>query len=92
MQELGVDLTRHRSRALDDLSLGDFDVVISLSPEAAAAFDPPPTGITIEHWEVEDPTVAEGNRDARLDAYRRVRLALEQRIAARFSTESGKSP
>jgi len=92
MQELGVDMTRHRSRALDELSLGDFDVVISLSPEAAAAFDPPPTGLAVEHWEIEDPTVAEGNRDAQLDAYRRVRQALEQRIATRFSTESGKSP
>lgn len=92
MQETGIDLSRHRSQSLADLSLGDFDVVISLSPEAAAAFDPPPTGTTVEHWDIEDPTVTEGNRDAQLAAYRRVRQALEQRIGARFSTEIGKNP
>ena len=69
-----------------------FDVVISLSAEAAAAFDPPPTGLIIEHWEIDDPTENEGNRDAQLDAYRYVRTALEKRIAARFSAESGKMP
>ena len=91
MQEVGVDLSSRSGRALADLSLGDYDLAISLSPEAAAAFDPPPTGITVEHWEIEDPTLAEGNRDTRLEAYRRVRQALEQRIAQRFSTEIGKS-
>jgi uncharacterized protein (UPF0262 family)/protein-tyrosine-phosphatase len=92
MQEVGIDLSEHRSRSLQDLSLGDFDLVVSLSSEAAAAFDPPPTGITVEHWDIEDPTVTEGNRDAQLEAYRRVRRALEERIAARFSAEIGKSP
>jgi protein-tyrosine-phosphatase len=92
MAEVGVDLTRHRSSALADRALTDFDLVISLSNEAAAAFDPPPTGIVVEHWDIEDPTEAEGNRDSRLAAYRAVRQALEQRIAARFSGEIGKSP
>jgi protein-tyrosine-phosphatase len=92
MAEVGVDLTRHRSSALADRSLNDFDLVISLSGEAAAAFDPPPTGLIVEHWEIEDPTEAEGNRDARLAAYRSVRQALERRIAARFSAEGGKTP
>ena len=91
MQELGVDLSAHRSRSLSELSLGDYDLVISLSSEAAAAFDPPPTGITVEHWDIEDPTIAEGNRDTRLEAYRRVRQALEQRIGQRFSAETGKT-
>jgi protein-tyrosine-phosphatase len=91
MAEIGVDLTRHRSCALAERSLGDFDIVISLSGEAAAAFDPPPTGVIVEHWEVPDPTESEGNRDARLAAYRAVREELERRIVARFSAESGKA-
>ena len=92
MVEVGVDLTKHDSHVLKDVTLGDIDVVISLSSEAAAAFDPPPTGLIVEHWEIDEPAVRDGNRDAQLDAYREVRKALETRIAARFSAESGKMP
>jgi uncharacterized protein (UPF0262 family)/protein-tyrosine-phosphatase len=92
MAEIGVDISQHRSRALADRSLSDFDVVISLSSEAAAQFDPPPTGISVEHWEIDDPTSVEGNRDTQLEAYRRVRKALEERIGRRFSAEAGKTP
>jgi uncharacterized protein (UPF0262 family)/protein-tyrosine-phosphatase len=92
MAELGVDLSQHHGHRLSDTALGDIDLVISLSAEAAAAFDPPPTGLIIEHWEIEDPTEMEGNRDAQLDAYRQARSALEKRIAARFSAELGKMP
>jgi uncharacterized protein (UPF0262 family)/protein-tyrosine-phosphatase len=92
MGEVGVDLTQHHSHMLRDVMLGDVDVVISLSSEAAAAFDPPPTGLIVEHWDIDEPASREGNRDAQLDAYREVRKALEKRIAARFSAESGKMP
>jgi uncharacterized protein (UPF0262 family)/protein-tyrosine-phosphatase len=90
MSEIGVDLMPHRSSVLADRSLNDFDVVISLSDEAAAALDPPPAGVTVEHWDIEDPTAAEGSRDSRLATYRTVRQALEKRIAERFSAEAGK--
>jgi len=92
MAEVGISIDQHHSHTLDDISLGDVDVVVSLSSEAAAAFDPPPTGLVVEHWEIDDPTESEGNRDTRLEAYRQVRMALEKRIAARFSVESGKMP
>ena len=92
MQEAGIDLSHHHSRSLSELSLGDFDLAISLSPEAAAALDDKLAGVMVEHWDIEDPTLIEGNRDSQLEAYRRVRQALEVRIAERFSAEVGKSP
>ena len=92
MAEVGVDLNEHHSHTLADVAMGDIDLVISLSHEAAGAFDPPPTGVIVEHWEIDDPTASEGNRDARLEAYRQVRMMLEKRIADRFSAESGKMP
>jgi uncharacterized protein (UPF0262 family)/protein-tyrosine-phosphatase len=92
MAEVGVDLNKHNTQSLSDVSLTDIDIVISLSSEAASAFDPPPTGLIVEHWYIDDPTEAEGNRDAKLEAYRQVRIALEKQIAARFSSEIGKMP
>ncbi len=92
MAELEVDLSQHRSRRLAEITLSDFDLVICLSPEAMAELNPPPSGVAVEYWDIEDPTVSEGNRDARLEAYRRVRNALDSRINARFSAELGKTP
>lgn len=92
MAETGIDLLRHRSSTLSDRSLSDFDLIISLSDEAAAALDPPPAGITVEHWDIDDPTAAEGSRESRLATYRAVRQALEKRIVERFSSDAGKTP
>ena len=40
--------------------------------------------IAVEYWPTNDPTVAAGHREQRLDAYRAVREELEMRIRARF--------
>ena len=92
MAEIGLDLSQHRSRVLSEVALGDFDLAIALSPEAAAALSEAPQSLTVEHWSVADPTQVEGNRETQLDAYRRVRQALEEQIAARFPVEAGKTP
>jgi protein-tyrosine-phosphatase len=89
MQEIGIDLSNHRPTTLEeliDLEGFDFDLVVSLSPEAHhAALDL--TGayeVEVEYWPTEDPTIAEGNREQRLDAYRTVRDQLMKRIRQRF--------
>ncbi|HEY7457550.1 MAG TPA: low molecular weight phosphatase family protein [Xanthobacteraceae bacterium] len=89
MEEVGIDLSRHRPIALEqlaDLEGLDFDLVISLSPEAHHAA----LGLTgdhplkVEYWPTEDPTVVEGNREQRLEAYRAVRDQLMKRVRERF--------
>ena len=91
MDELGIDLSRHRPTSLEelaDLEGLDFDLVVSLSPEAHHAAltltgDHP---LVVEYWPTEDPTGVEGNREQRLDAYRAVRDQLMKRIRERFGT------
>jgi protein-tyrosine-phosphatase len=85
MGECGIDLLEHRPRALADLSLADFDLVIALSREADVALRDEPPRTRIEHWEIEDPTLSEGNREVQMAAYRRVRDALDQRITTQFA-------
>jgi protein-tyrosine-phosphatase len=90
MEEIGIDLSRHRPRTLEELveyEDFDFDLVISLSPEAHhAALEFTRTHpVEVEYWPTEDPTATEGNREQRLDAYRAVRDQLVKRIAERFS-------
>jgi protein-tyrosine-phosphatase len=86
MDELGVDLSRHRPKNFNDLEDTSFDVVISLSPEAhhRAGELARARAIDVEYWPTLDPTLVTGQRDQMLSAYRDVRDALEKRLRARF--------
>jgi protein-tyrosine-phosphatase len=86
MDEIGLDLTRHRPHSIDDLADNAFDLVITLSPEAAAfAQEMARTlAINIENWPTNDPSMEQGSRDQMLDAYRLVRDSLKEKIKARF--------
>lgn len=86
MDEIGVDLTDHRSKTFEDLNADAFDVVISLSPEAHHRAGELARGraVDIEYWPTLDPTLAMGPRDSVLEAYRAVRGGLEARIRRRF--------
>ena len=86
MDEIGIDLARHRPKAFADLQDSSFDVVISLAPEAHhQALEMTRTmAIDAEYWPTLDPTATAGSREQILNAYRDVRDALFQRIKQRF--------
>jgi protein-tyrosine-phosphatase len=86
MDELGADLSRHRSKTFADLEEGAFDLVISLTPEAQhrAVELARHHAVDIEYWPTQDPTLTLGSRDAVLEAYRETRDALATRIRGRF--------
>jgi protein-tyrosine-phosphatase len=86
MDEIGIDLQRHRAKSFDDLEDTSFDLIISLSPEAQhKAVEMTRTmACEVEFWPTFDPTFFEGPREERLDAYRKVRDTLMQRIRQRF--------
>jgi protein-tyrosine-phosphatase len=86
LDELGIDLSRHRSRRVDDLEDSYFDLVISLSPEAQhrAVELTRDSATELEFWNMPDPSLAQGSREQMLDAYRDLRDRLMQRIRERF--------
>jgi len=86
MDEIGIDLARHRPKTFDDLNDSSFDVVVSLAPEAHhRALEMTRTmAIDAEYWPTLDPTASVGSREQILDAYRSVRDTLFARIKARF--------
>jgi protein-tyrosine-phosphatase len=87
--EIGIDLSGHQPKSFEDLEDDYFDLVISLSPEAHHhAVELTRTSSTeIEFWPVMDPTLVEGNREVRLDAYRELRDHLLAHLRARFPPE-----
>jgi protein-tyrosine-phosphatase len=88
MDEVGLDLTRHRPHSIEDLADSAFDLVITLSPEAEKyARDMTKTmAIDVEHWPTPDPSVTQGSRSQILDSYRDVRDGLKKKIGERFGS------
>jgi protein-tyrosine-phosphatase len=88
MDELGIDLSNHRGKDFEGLEDTSYDLIVSLSPEAQhQAVELTRTmACEVEFWNTLDPTIIEGNRETRLQAYREVRDTLKKRVEARFTS------
>lgn len=88
MEEIGLEIGKHKPRCFEDVEDGSFDLVITLSPEAQhKAVELTRTASTrVEYWPTRDPTAVEGSREQKLAAYRAVRDGLMERLKARFLT------
>jgi len=90
LDELGIDAKSHKPHTLEELAEWEglnFDLIITLSPEAHhAALELTRTAsVDVEYWPTPDPSVIEGTRETKLDAYRSVRDKLSARILERLS-------
>jgi len=89
LDEIGIDAAQHKPQTieeLDDWEGLNFDLAVTLSPEAHhRALELTRTlSIDVEYWPTPDPTLEIGSRERVLDAYRGIRDGLEKRIMARF--------
>ena len=94
LEEVGLDISKHRPMTFEELEDWEglnFDLIITLSPEAHhKALDLTRTiAADVEYWPTPDPTDTEGSREQRLDAYRAVRDMLLARIKERFGAPPG---
>lgn len=93
MDEIGIDVSRHAPNEISELHDTSFDLVVSLSPEAHhQALEMTRTmAVDVIYWPTIDPTIIEGSREQRLDAYRACRDGLFQRIKDYFGITGGPS-
>lgn len=86
MDELGIDMSDHQPKSFDQLEDDSFDLIVTMSPEAQhKAIDyMRHAHCDIEFWNTFDPSLVDGTREQRLDAYRKVRDQIVQRIKTRF--------
>ena len=89
MEEIGIDVSRHRSKAFDQLEDTSYDLIISLSPEAQhnAVELTRTMACDVEFWRILDPSLIEGSRETRLTVYREIRDQLQRRIQERFTPD-----
>ena len=93
--EIGVELSRHRSRSFDEMEdwgddLSSFDLVLALSPASQRrALDLTQFyHLDVEYWPILDPTGLGDSREARLALYRQARDQIKAHLIARWGPGS----
>ncbi|WP_400768494.1 low molecular weight phosphatase family protein [Methylosinus sporium] len=91
MDELGVDISRHKPHTFEDLEDSNFDLIVTLSPEShhkALEFTRT-MAVDVVYWPTLDATATSGSRETILESYRAVRDSLSKRILKLLSVEHG---
>ena len=90
-EEIGVELSRHRSRSFDEMEqwgddLSSFDLIVALSPasqrralELTRFFH-----LTVEYWPILDPTGLGETRETKLASYRQTRDQIVNHLTQRW--------
>jgi protein-tyrosine-phosphatase len=91
LDEVGIDASKHKPRTLDELEEYEglnFDLIISLSPEAHhAALELTRTiAADVEYWPTTDPAIFQGSREQVMDSYRDLRDGLSYRIRLKLKS------
>ena len=73
MKELGIDISGHRSKSVDEFAGRKFDYVLTVCDNAKESCPIYPGHANRLHRNFEDPALAEGSEAARLTVFRRVR-------------------
>jgi arsenate reductase len=80
MSELGIDLSGHRSKSVDEFAGQEFDYVITVCDNANEVCPVFPGKTKRLHWPFEDPAGVAGSEAERQAAFRKVRDRIQARI------------
>ncbi len=86
MKEMGIDISRQRSKHLDEYGEESFDYIVTLCDDAAKTCPLFPGEGMRMHKGFPDPAAAAGSREERLAVFRKVRDELKNYILS-FSSE-----
>jgi arsenate reductase (thioredoxin) len=92
MGELGIDISGHRSKSVDDFLGQEFDYVITVCDNANQQCPVFPGKTERIHWSFEDPAAVQGDEPARLAVFRRVRDEIKSRLQDFIHRSIGISP
>jgi arsenate reductase len=82
MREVGIDISGHRSKSVDEFAGQDFDYVITVCDNAKESCPVFAAETKRVHWSIEDPAAVQGSQGEALTAFRRVRDELRARLQA----------
>ena len=82
MREIGIDISSHRSKSVDEFVSQAFDYIITVCDNANESCPIFPGKAERIHWSFDDPATVEGPLETRLAAFRRVRDEIRERLIA----------
>jgi arsenate reductase (thioredoxin) len=95
MKEIGIDISNHRSKHLDEFLSEKVETVITVCGNADQACPMFPGQVNRHHWGFDDPAHAEGSDEEKMLVFRRVRdeirRVFEAYAAGRIDEAKGKS-
>jgi arsenate reductase len=80
MNEIGIDISGHRSKSVEEFVGQDVDVVITVCDRAQEICPIFPGTVTRLHWPFDDPAAVAGSDEIRHAAFRRIRDQIHSRI------------
>ncbi|MGA2724016.1 MAG: arsenate reductase ArsC [Bryobacteraceae bacterium] len=80
MAEIGIDISKHRSKSVDEFVGQDLDYVITVCNNAKETCPVFPGAARRLHWPFDDPAAVEGSDAVRRAAFRRIRDQIHGRI------------
>jgi arsenate reductase len=85
MRELGIDISGHRSKHVDDFADQRFDYVLTVCDNARESCPIFPAGATAIHHNFDDPAALHGSEEQRMALFRRVRDEIRQYLQTQFA-------
>jgi arsenate reductase (thioredoxin) len=82
MQELGIDISGHRSKSVDEFTGQPFDYVLTVCDNAKEDCPVFPSRTLTIHHNFEDPAALQGTGEERLALFRRVRDEMRRYLRA----------
>ena len=73
LSEIGIDISNNRSKSVDEFVNEEIDYVLTVCDNAKENCPYFPTKTEIIHYSFEDPAEIEGDKETRLNAFRKVR-------------------
>ena len=89
MQEIGIDISGHTSKTIDDLADIEKDYVVTVCDDAREACPVVRAREMVIHKSFSDPSAAEGTEDEQLAVFRSVRDQIAAWIDASFGSARG---
>jgi len=91
MVEIGIAISHHRSKHLDEFISQDIETVITVCSNADVACPVFPGQVNRLHWPFDDPAKANGDENSQLAVFRRVRDEIRARFESYASERLGNS-
>ncbi|MDQ3063573.1 MAG: arsenate reductase ArsC [Acidobacteriota bacterium] len=84
LAEIGIDISKNRSKSVDEFTNQNIDYVLTVCDNAKESCPYFPAQTKLIHHSFADPAEVEGDEETRLSAFRRVRDQIQEYLSGSF--------